>query len=201
MMIELKLDKNKSAAVIVAHPDDETIWMGGTIARNKDISWMVFVLCRESDPNRMPKFRKIMSDYYNVEGVICDLEDEGIMTVAESVPEIKSIIKKRLPNKKFDYIFTHGPKGDYGHPRHIGVHNAVRDMFSQEKANLKSIFYFAYQRKLNIRKAIPDKTADFYVELSKDEWKAKRDVIKNLYGFSKMSFENISCSAIETFNN
>ena len=39
----------KEALVIVAHPDDETIWMGGTILKNKNWKWTILSLCRASD--------------------------------------------------------------------------------------------------------------------------------------------------------
>lgn len=195
----LDLPDNKEALVVVAHPDDETIWMGGTIKRCKKLNWTIFVLCRESDADRMPKFLKV-ANYYKAKGIICDLEDEEIMSVEQSVPKIKEIIRGRLPENKFDYIFTHGLSGDYGHPRHVGVHRAVKEMIENNELSAENIFYFAYERKSYPWKAISDPEAKIYVELSKSEWKAKRDVIKKLYGFSKMSFENRSCSRTETFN-
>ena len=46
----------KNAAVIVAHPDDETLWTGGAILMHPEINWTVITLCRLSDPDRSPKF-------------------------------------------------------------------------------------------------------------------------------------------------
>jgi len=99
-MEKLELQTGR-ALVVVAHPDDETIWMGGTMLRYHDISWTIFVLCRKSDPDRMPKFRRVVK-FYSARGIICDLEDEEIMDVRESVPKIKVIIRSKLPpTKKF----------------------------------------------------------------------------------------------------
>ena len=39
----------KKANVIVAHPDDETIWMGGKIIHEKDFQWTILSLCRKDD--------------------------------------------------------------------------------------------------------------------------------------------------------
>ena len=72
-MLDLKLNPG-GALVVVAHPDDETIWMGGTILANPKINWTVLCLCRASDKDRAPKFKKVLKKL-KVQGVILDLED------------------------------------------------------------------------------------------------------------------------------
>lgn len=194
-----KLDlQGGKALIIVAHPDDETIWMGGTIKGHKNIAWTIFSLCRESDPDRMPKFLNV-SRFYNAQGIICDLEDEGIMQIPESVPNIKNIIRKKLTEKNFDYIFTHGRHGDYGHPRHIGVHRAVKDMIKDKELSTGQHFYFAYMMDKDRGIAIPNPKHDFFLKLSGKEFQTKRNIVKRMYGFKQNSFENRSCSKLETF--
>ena len=197
-MQELTLQQGK-ALVVVAHPDDETIWMGGTMLRYSHIKWTIFVLSRQSDPDRMPKFQKVAA-FYKARGIICDLEDEGIMTIEQSIPKIKRLIRNELKPKKFDYIFTHAYNGEYGHSRHKGVHRAVTQMIKAKELIAPNHFYFAYI--LNTKKGIaqPQKRSDFFVTLSTREFQKKRTIIKKLYGFGQSSFENRSCAKIEKFN-
>ena len=186
------------ALVIVAHPDDETIWMGGTMLRNPHINWTIFSLCRSNDADRAPKYRKVCARY-GAKAIISDLEDEGIMTVAESVPEIKKRIHKIIGVQSFDYLFTHGANGEYGHPRHCGVHRAVTDMIAAKKLRAEQCFYFSY--KADARKRVSNRASSvFYEKLKLTDHVEKRALIKNLYGFSPRSFENISCRAMETFS-
>jgi len=197
--MELKLEKGIQALVIVAHPDDETIWMGGTIARFKNAQWTIFALCRKSDPDRMPKFLRA-ARYYGARGIICDLEDERRMGTQESIPEIMRIIRKELPQKTFDVLFTHGANGEYGHPRHKGVHVAIQQMLAKKEIRAKDVFFFSYQLDKQKKIAQPRPRSPYRVELSNEEWRAKRNVIKKLYGFRPHIFENRSCSKTETFS-
>ena len=48
--------QNSKCVVIVAHPDDETLWAGGTILMNPENQWTIITLCRRDDPDRNPKF-------------------------------------------------------------------------------------------------------------------------------------------------
>lgn len=189
----------KTGLVIVAHPDDETIWMAGIILNSKNINWTIFSLCREDDPDRAPKFKRVC-DYYGARGIISDLEDEDILNLKKSLPEIEKRIKKELKIKKFDYIFTHGLNGEYSHIRHIGVHKIVKILVQEKKLSCRNLFFFAY--KLNSKKRIinyPDKTVDLIFNLTSEELKTKKDIIKKIYGFSQKSFEYKSCLKKETF--
>ena len=178
----------KTGLVVVAHPDDETIWMGGKILSSKDIKWTIFSLCREDDKDRAPKFKKVCR-FYEAKGIISDLEDEEIMNIKESLPEVKKRLVRKLRRKNFTYIFSHGYNGEYGHKRHVGVHLAIKNLVAKNILTCDKLFFFAYN----------SKRRDLVFNLNKEILKTKRDIIERLYGFSKKSFEYKNCSAKELF--
>ena len=199
-MEELRLEKGV-ALVIVSHPDDETIWMGGTMMNFPKIRWIIFSLCRKNDPDRASKFRKACKQY-GAKSVIFDLEDEGIATTKQSLPEIEKRIKKILKNLKksrFNYIFTHGKNGEYGHPRHQGTHQAVKKLLREKTLAAKKIFCFSYRKPERKNFCLPSKQADLFIELSPAILKKKKFVMEKIYGFPRSSFEHQSSSFVETF--
>ena len=86
-----KLKPGARALVIVAHPDDETIWMGGTILKNPKVNWTIFSLCRRSDRDRAPKFFKVCK-IYKAKAIITDLDDEDKLTIRQTIPVIKKLV-------------------------------------------------------------------------------------------------------------
>ena len=122
----------KEIAVIVAHPDDETLWVGGMMLMNPECKWTIISLCRGNDTDRAPKFLKAIQ-FYGASGVMGNLDDG---------PEQKSISEKKieksiiflLPKSNYDLIITHSPAGEYTrHKRHEETGKAVSFLWEKKK--------------------------------------------------------------------
>lgn len=198
-MSPLRLKSRARALVIVAHPDDETIWMGGTILEHPEIDWTIFSVCRLSDNDRRPKFRRVCR-YYGARSIMADFDDEGRLGVDESIAQIAALIRSRLKGHKFDYVFTHGANGDYGHARHIGVHRAVKSLAEEGYFDARSVFYFSYQK--NGKKSpsmAPHKEAKFKFELKKDIYQEKRRIVAEMHGYPYEGIDVNLCTEVEAF--
>ena len=175
------------ALAIIAHPDDETIWMGNQILKNKKLNWTIFSLCRASDKDRAPKFLKACN-YYNAKPIIADLEDTKLLPL--NIAYIIDLIEKNIKEKEFDVIYTHGENGEYGHIRHKEAHQAVKKMIEDRILKAKKLFFFNYEKRNNDCIAIKNKN---YHKLNKNELKEKKKIIMEIYCFQKGSFEEKCC--------
>ena len=184
------------ALVIVAHPDDELIWMGGFILKNREWDFDIITLCRKSDPDRAHRFTKVC-EAMNVKYCnMGDLEDDNLIDVRKK--DIIQNIKSLLKNKNYDYIFTHGYNGEYGHKRHRELFKAVNAMIKIGELKCRKVFYFSYQK--NDGFCHINLNADKFIRLDNSTFSKKKELIVELYGFPKGGFEEECCGQIEAFN-
>jgi LmbE family N-acetylglucosaminyl deacetylase len=110
-------DPRPRAAVVVAHPDDETLWCGGYILTHPEFHWRIVTLCRALDPDRAPKFRRVLQRL-GAEGEMADLDD-GPDQAPLPVEQVQETTARLLAGTSYNLILTHGPKGEYTrHRRH-----------------------------------------------------------------------------------
>jgi len=117
---------------VFAHPDDESLACGGTLARAADEGARVALLCLSrgehgtvtdsGDPSALARLRTTeLHEAARVLGVsevlILDHPD-GSLRWAELAFDIDAVIQRIQP----DAVITFGEDGLYWHPDHIGVH-------------------------------------------------------------------------------
>ena len=189
----------KTVAVIVAHPDDETLWAGGTILNNPSWECFIISLCRKNDTDRAPKFYKVLKNL-NAKGIMGDLDDGAEQTPLPE-KEVEKAILDLLPQNHFDLIITHNPKGEYTkHLRHEEISKAVIMLWNKGTIISKELWTFAYEdgNKAYFPKAIKD--ASIYEILDQKIWLEKYRLITQTYGFDTHSWEAQTTPKEEAFN-
>jgi LmbE family N-acetylglucosaminyl deacetylase len=188
----------KNIVIIVAHPDDETLWAGGTILDNPDWNCLILTLCRRSDPDRSLRFYNAVK-VLNCKGVMGDLDDGPDQRPLDE-SEVEKAILELLPSKHFDLIITHNPAGEYTrHRRHEETGRSVISLWNAGKISAPELWVFAYDddNKNKYPTAVED--ADIIRTLTKEIWLLKYKLITETYGFNKGGFEAETTPKTESF--
>ncbi|MCX2452419.1 PIG-L family deacetylase [Pedobacter sp. PLR] len=192
------MENRKKVAVIVAHPDDETLWVGGTLLAHPDWESFILCLCRKNDPDRAAKFKKALA-IFNAEGIMEDLDDEPMQS-PQPIKHISDLVFKLLPASTYDLIITHNPLGEYTrHLRHEEVGKAVMNLWLEDKLRCKELLIFAYEdgNRMYFPRALSQ--ANRYYVLPANLWQQKYNIMTEIYGFNQNSWEAKTVPTSEAF--
>ena len=135
-----KVDLSKvENLMIVAHPDDETIW-GGAHLLSED--YLVVCITCGNDKTRVEEFKQalaISNDQYlmlNYPDKVSGKRDDW----KDSKMGITKDLKKIMSLKNWDKIVTHNKEGEYGHIHHKMSHDIVTSIF--DNGSVKGRLYF-----------------------------------------------------------
>lgn len=198
MIPSLIISQEKNIGVIIAHPDDETLWCGGTMLLHPDCNWFVACLCRKNDSDRAPKFKRAI-EILNATGSMGNLDD-GANQRRLDKKAVKKAILDLIPKQSFDLIITHSPFGEYtSHLRHEEIGRAVIALWKDKKIKTPKLWAFAYEdgNKEYYPKMIA--AANIQQTLPKKIWEEKYRIITEVYGFEKIGFEAKTTPKTEGF--
>ncbi len=153
-------NKNTVLLAVLAHPDDETFGMGGTLALYAEKGCDVYLICATRgevgtvDPEYMQGFKDIAelreselrcaASKLGLKDVFfLDYRDSGMpgtpdnqhpnAQVMHSVDEVAGKVVKYIRELQPEVVLTFDPIGGYRHPDHIHIHKAT--VLAFEKAD------------------------------------------------------------------
>jgi LmbE family N-acetylglucosaminyl deacetylase len=185
-------------AIIVAHPDDETLWAGGLILNHPLWEFYIVCLCRKNDNDRAPRFYKALK-MLHAKGIMGDLNDGPEQNPIEET-DLEQTILDLLPQHHFDLIITHNPKGEYTkHLRHEETSKAVIKLWEDGKIDSSKLWAFAYEDGNRAYYPRAVKNATSYYILGDEVWFKKYHIITDIYGYGKESWEANATPQNEAF--
>ncbi|RXG11658.1 GlcNAc-PI de-N-acetylase [Leeuwenhoekiella aestuarii] len=191
-------ENKKEILVIVAHPDDETLWCGGTVLNFPEANRFIACLSRKNDLDRAPKFRSALKQL-KADGIMGDLDD-GPEQVPLRPKDVEKFVLNLIPHKYFDLIITHDPSGEYTrHLRHEEIGAAVIKLWHGNKIATRELWTFAYEDSNKAYFPKNRKEAPIQNILSESIFKMKSKIINEVYGFLPDSFESQCNPKAEAF--
>ena len=138
-LIKLKRDNNSinnstvdliKDLVIIAHPDDESIWVGEILG---PLCAVILVTCENE--TRFNEFKQVMDKTGVKNWQILNFpqqdyrKETSLWKIKDLIPKVRKVMKS-FPD--LENIYTHNANGEYGHPDHKSVHQAVTAAYAQE---------------------------------------------------------------------
>lgn len=112
--------------MIVAHPDDESIFGGATLLQEK--GWKVVCLTNGDHPVRSKEFRKAM-EYARTDCEMWCYPDQWMGDFNRK--KLSKDIGRVLKQDNYEKVVTHGPFGEYGHTQHQALFEIVSRLVSK----------------------------------------------------------------------
>lgn len=166
------MSKKKYNLLVVAHPDDESIFFAGLLLQKRKLPWRVLCV---TDGNADQQGAQRAQDFASACKLL-GVKDFAILGFKDQfevrlpLDELVDVLKKESPQE----IFTHGPVGEYGHPHHQDVCVAVHRAFPRKK-----VWSVAYNCQ-----------PDLHITLTPRAYALKRRILGEIYKSETKRFMN-----------
>jgi LmbE family N-acetylglucosaminyl deacetylase len=178
----------KKAALIVTHPDDDTLRAGETILSHSSWDWFIVSLSRGGETGHAQNFLQALQQL-EAKGVIRNLDTINHQNPLNET-ELKNTILALLPEHYFSLVISHYPAGEYAdHNRHDETGKALILLWHSGIITAAEFRAFAIEDGKKSYLPRPIETAGIYKLLTKRIWKEKQNIITEIYGFDLNSFE------------
>lgn len=112
--------------MIVAHPDDETIFGGAQLIQEK--GWLVICVTNGYNKVRRKEFKKVMKKV-EAEFMIWNYEDKWNGDFDQI--RLKSDLAKIITRQPIKKVVTHNLEGEYGHTQHQVLSKLVQELIDK----------------------------------------------------------------------
>lgn len=181
----VKLMENCDKLMIVAHPDDETLWGG---AHLKAGGYLVVCITRGRDKTRKAEFENVVKKSGNIP-LILEYPDK-VNLKRDDWKAVRSGIEKDVALlvgvKDWSLIVTHNPEGEYGHQHHIMTSSIVTEATKNKGCYNRLVYMGKYYKKDEL-----EKVSDNLVRLPDEAIKYKEDLL-SLYTSQGKTVDKLS---------
>ena len=169
------MKEKKYNLAVVAHPDDETLFMGGWILSQRKLPWHVICV---TDANADGAGKKRRRQFQRA----C----EALSVKSHEHWDFPDVYKNRLDVSRLESllldlplpanVYTHGVVGEYGHPHHQDVSYAVHKTFHR-RTQVWSV----------AQHCLPNEV----VQLKPSVFAKKSEILQKIYGSETQRFSHI----------
>jgi LmbE family N-acetylglucosaminyl deacetylase len=197
--MDVLADEPGRALVVVAHPDDETLWAGGLILLHPSWRWRIVTLCRARDPDRAPRFMRALARL-GATGEMADLDD-GPEQRPLPEGEVERTVLHLAGSDGYDLLLTHGPRGEYTrHRRHVEASEGATALWRAGSLRARDLWHFAYEDGGGAHLPRPSPEGERRLALPSAIMTEKRHIIEEVYGFGPGSWEWRATPEVESFH-
>jgi LmbE family N-acetylglucosaminyl deacetylase len=167
-----KKNVEKYRLLVVAHPDDETLFFSAAVLQQRELPWTVICVTDGNadgqGSHRALQFKQACKKLKVSKSLHWDFPD-----IYEKRLDSQRLMEKLQALPKPTEVYTHGATGEYGHPHHQDVSFAVHSVFAK-KTPVWAPAYNCQSEKI--------------FRLSQDQYKIKSKIYSEIYKGETLRF-------------